>query len=100
MKRVLVTGANRGIGFAIAEGLSKKGYEVFVGARDAEAGQQAADKIQAKSILIDVANSASIEAAVKELGYVDVLVNNAGVLGSGNVLDSRKDFEEAMAVKL
>lgn len=98
MKRALVTGANRGIGLAIAEGLVGRGLEVLLGARDRSAGEQAARRIGAAALQLDVADPASVLRAVEEAGPVDVLVNNAGVLGSGGVLDDPGDFAESMAV--
>ncbi|MYG75634.1 MAG: SDR family oxidoreductase, partial [Acidobacteria bacterium] len=98
MKRALVTGANRGIGLAIAGGLVDLGHEVLLGARNASAGERAARRIGAAAVQLDVADPASIRRAVDEAGPVDVLVNNAGVLGSGGVLDDPEDFAESMAV--
>jgi len=107
MRRALITGANRGIGFAIAQGLAAQGCEVVLGARDLAAGQSAAEKIgatgaaeatRAAAVHLDVANPDSIAQAVRAVGSVDILVNNAGVLGSGGVLDDPQEFAQAMAV--
>lgn len=98
MKRALVTGANRGIGLAIAKGLVAEGLDVIVGARSAEGGTAAAQEIGATSVVLDVADAKSIEAAVASVGPVDVLVNNAGILGSGAVLDDPAEFNASMAV--
>jgi len=98
MRRALVTGANRGIGFAIAKGLQDRGLEVLIGARNLEAGKQAATKLNATALKIDIADPRSIADAVQNAGQIDVLVNNAGVLGSGRVLDDPEDFADSMAV--
>ncbi len=98
MRRALVTGANRGIGFAIAKGLQDRGLEVLIGARNLEAGKQAATKLNATALEIDIADPKSIADAVQQAGQIDVLVNNAGVLGSGRVLDDPEDFADSMAV--
>ncbi|MXY33861.1 MAG: SDR family NAD(P)-dependent oxidoreductase [Boseongicola sp. SB0664_bin_43] len=98
MKRALVTGANRGIGFAIAEGLSASGIEVLLGSRDLDAGRSAAKRIGSIPIQLDVARPDSISRAVRDVGPVDILVNNAGVLGSGGVLDDPGDFTDCMEV--
>ncbi len=100
MKKVLVTGGNRGIGLAIAEGLITSGHDVLVGSRDIAAGNKVAEKIGATAVEIDVSNPDSISRAVAETGPVDVLINNAGILGSGGVLDDPNDFSESMAVML
>lgn len=98
MKRALVTGANRGIGLAIAKGLVEKGHEVLIGSRDLAAGKKAARQIGATALELDVADPASIARAVDQAGPVDVLVNNAGILGAGNLLDDPRDFADSMAV--
>lgn len=98
MRRALVTGANRGIGLAIAKGLADRGLDVLLGARDLTAAQKAANDIGARPLQIDLLDPHSIETASEKAGPVDVLVNNAGILGSGNLLDDPKDFEASMAV--
>ena len=98
MKRALVTGANRGIGFAIAKGLSDQGCEVLLGSRNFEEGEKAAARIGAVAVRIDVAKPDSIARAVAEAGSVDILVNNAGILGAGGVLENPDDFEDSMNV--
>lgn len=98
MKTALVTGANRGIGLEIAKGMVSKGYKVFVGARDLSLGEQAAKEIGAEAIELDVGDEDSIKRAVAILGSVDVLVNNAGILGEGHVLDDIEEFDNSMAV--
>lgn len=81
MKRIaLVTGANKGIGFAIARQLAEAGLEVIVGARDEAAGRAAAAQIpSARFLRIDVADGDSLGAAARALDALDVLVNNAGI---------------------
>ena len=98
MKRALITGANRGIGFAAAKGLSNAGFEVIIGSRDLAGGEMAARQIGAAVVQLDVASPESIARAVEEAGPVDVLVNNAGILGSGGVFHDPDDFEDSMKV--
>lgn len=98
MRRALVSGANRGIGKAIAEGLVGKGYEVLVGSRDLSAGETAAKAMGATALQLDVTDPGSIARVVALAGPVDVLVNNAGVLNTGAVLDDPDDFDRSMAV--
>lgn len=53
-RRALITGANRGIGFAIAQGLIAKGYEVIITSRSLAKAQQSAQKLQSKVIPIEL----------------------------------------------
>lgn len=96
MKRALVTGANRGIGWVVAKGLIAAGLEVYLGARKAAEGQRVASEIGATPITLNVADPHSIDQAAQDLGTLDVLVNNAGILGSGGVLDSVAEYDAAM----
>jgi len=95
-RRVIVTGASRGIGYAIASAFAENGARVAICARDAKAIEVAADKMQssAASIIarsVDVTNTEAVNGFVDEItkawGGVDVLVNNAGQ-GKGGSLDS------------
>jgi NAD(P)-dependent dehydrogenase (short-subunit alcohol dehydrogenase family) len=81
-----VTGANRGIGLAIAEGLAQRGLTVLLTARDADGAAAAARRRQAAGgnvlphqlDVTDPASVATVQRTVTELGRLDVLVNNAG----------------------
>src|ERR1700691_4387485 len=81
----LVTGANQGIGLQIAKDLVAHGFTVLVGSRNLERGEDAAKEVgpDARAIQLDVTDQASIAAAAhsirKELGRLDVLVNNAAI---------------------
>ena len=84
----LITGANKGIGFAIAGQLGRLGYRIWLGCRDEERGRAAtealrADGVDVEPILLDVTSDESVAAAVKVLSdrdeALDVLVNNAGM---------------------
>jgi NAD(P)-dependent dehydrogenase (short-subunit alcohol dehydrogenase family) len=89
-----VTGANKGIGFEVARDLARKGFHVFLGARDEKAGRAAEEKLRKEGevtfLKIDIANKESIERAAQEFSrqadHLDTLVNNAGIL-----LDEDKD---------
>lgn len=92
MKTVLITGANKSIGFETARQLLQQGYFVYLGSRDKQKGQQAVSQLEAEglnqveAIEIDVDNVESIKAAREVLGQktqtLDVLINNAGVSGT------------------
>ena len=86
----LVTGANKGIGYAIAAGLGALGWRVGVGARDERRRGDAVAKLRAAGVdafgvPLDVTGDASVTSAARlvgeRAGRLDVLVNNAGVAG-------------------
>jgi NAD(P)-dependent dehydrogenase (short-subunit alcohol dehydrogenase family) len=81
----LVTGANSGIGKEIARQLAAAGFAVFVGSRTIERGQRAVDEIagNARLLVIDVTDTASVADAAAQVEGLDVLVNNAGVMIDG-----------------
>ncbi|MGC2999123.1 SDR family NAD(P)-dependent oxidoreductase [Streptomyces sp. G35A] len=85
MTTTSITGANRGLGHEIARRLIEAGQTVWRGARDAENGRRAADRLGAGFVQLDVTDDASVAAAVETLraraGHLAVLVNNAGTLG-------------------
>jgi NAD(P)-dependent dehydrogenase (short-subunit alcohol dehydrogenase family) len=87
MKKVLITGANKSIGFETTRQLLQQGYFVYLGSRDQLNGEQAVAKLKTEGLdnvellLIDVSNPASVEAAGKKIIELDVLINNAGISG-------------------
>jgi 3-oxoacyl-[acyl-carrier protein] reductase len=98
---VLVTGASRGIGRAVASALAAEGAAVVLGARDAERLSAAVGDItraggRADAVTLDVTDRGSVEAAVARAleahGRIDGLVNNAGVTRD-NLLLRMKDEE-------
>ncbi|MGW5343478.1 SDR family oxidoreductase [Streptomyces sp. NPDC004050] len=89
-KTALVTGANKGIGYAIASGLGALGYRVAVGARDAARLESAVEKLRATGaeafgVPLEVTGDQSVTDAAelieREAGRLDVLVNNAAISG-------------------
>ena len=95
-RTALVTGANRGIGFAAARQLARAGLDVVLTARGAEAGRAAAAELGVRFEQLDVASNESVRECAQRLERdgiaVDVLVNNAGVLQSGGILDVTDDL--------
>jgi NAD(P)-dependent dehydrogenase (short-subunit alcohol dehydrogenase family) len=91
MKTVLITGANRSIGLETAKQLSAKGVFVYLGTRNLENGEKVVKELNEqgfqniKAIEIDVTNPESISKAKNivenEQGKLDILINNAGILG-------------------
>lgn len=102
MKNVLITGANKGIGFEAARQLLQQGYFVYLGSRDIKNGQQAADKLKVEglhhviAVQIDVTDQTSVDAARAGIHALDVLINNAGI--SGAQFDSNGNFLPQTAI--
>lgn len=86
-RSALVTGANRGVGLAIAAGLARLGWRVWLGARTEARAAEASAELRSRglageTLVLDVAEEASIVEACDHLarqGGVDALINNAGV---------------------
>ncbi len=98
IKRVLVTGGNRGIGLAIAKGLQELGLDIIIGSRSKADGEAAVSGTGMSCIELDVSDAGSIALAVAQAGPFDVLINNAGVLFQEHMLDQPDEFEQSMAV--
>ncbi|MEZ5751313.1 MAG: SDR family NAD(P)-dependent oxidoreductase [Paracoccaceae bacterium] len=94
----LVTGANRGIGLAIARGLKARGCAVTIGARSEDDGRRAAAETGCAFARIDLQDPDSYFDAVTRSGGFDVVVNNAGVLNDVSLLAPRSDFDLCMEV--
>jgi NAD(P)-dependent dehydrogenase (short-subunit alcohol dehydrogenase family) len=87
-KRIaLVTGANKGIGFETCRQLAQQGVKVLLGARSAEKGKAAAQKLcdeglEVEAVVLDITDPRQIEEVRKHIadsyGRLDILVNNAG----------------------
>src|SRR5947208_4576045 len=93
MKTALVTGANKGIGREVALELAKKGFHMFIGARNRHAGRKAAEEVakqggQATFLEININDNESVTEAAREFSkvvdHLDVLVNNAGIIVDGD----------------
>ena len=93
MKTALVTGASKGIGYEVVRQLGSIGFHVFLGARNAESGQNATQALRtsgamATFILLDICDPESVRNAVHLVSaaanHLDVLINNAGVILEGD----------------
>ncbi len=85
-RRFVVTGANSGVGLETARTLAQRGAHVVLACRNAEKGAAAARDIgrvdgSVEVLALDVSDLSSVRRFAAEVGDVDVLVNNAGILG-------------------
>src|SRR5437762_1633041 len=87
-RTALVTGASRGLGLALARALAARGWQLIIDARDAAALQAAQTELSTRTPVVALAGDVSVPAhrdalarAVRTLGGLDALVNNASTLG-------------------
>jgi NAD(P)-dependent dehydrogenase (short-subunit alcohol dehydrogenase family) len=93
-RTALVTGGNRGIGYAVTAGLARTGLTVFLGTREQRNGEDSAASLRSegldvRAVQLDVTDPGSIRRAAEHLersaGCLDVLINNAGIAGDRDV---------------
>ncbi|MEK6309784.1 MAG: SDR family NAD(P)-dependent oxidoreductase [Curtobacterium sp.] len=86
MTTTLITGANRSLGLETARRLIEAGHTVYAGVRDPSSAEDVR-ALGAHVVQLDVTDQASVDRAVSDLPELDVLVNNAGVLGTSFGVD-------------
>jgi gluconate 5-dehydrogenase len=101
----LVTGASRGLGFAMAKALKEQGATVILNSRNADEIAKAADKIGAESLAFDVTDAKVSREALEEIerrhGHLDILVNNAGMQHRKPLTEwDDADFDRVIATNL
>jgi NAD(P)-dependent dehydrogenase (short-subunit alcohol dehydrogenase family) len=102
-KRVIITGGSRGIGAAIARRLAARGARVAILDLREDLGRAVADELGGVFLPVDVRDvdgtRTATQRAVEELGGVDVLMNNAGVLRFASILDTDpREWDEVFAI--
>ncbi|SFK37007.1 NAD(P)-dependent dehydrogenase, short-chain alcohol dehydrogenase family [Sphingomonas sp. NFR04] len=106
-RTVLITGANKSIGYETARQLGGQGLRIWLGSRDADRGGQAAEQLAAEGIDVrllhlDVTSDESVRSAVARVeaedGKLDILINNAGIPGLQPILPSEQPLDNIKTV--
>ena len=102
MSTIVITGGSRGIGAAAVELFSARGDQVyFLYEKDHEAAQKVAQKTGATAICCDVADTAAVKAAFRQIPDVDVLICNAGIVHYGLMsMMEEADWDRIFAVNV
>lgn len=113
MKTVLITGANKGIGFATAKKFAEAGYKVILSGRNSEKLKDAIQKLNYKNaypLIWDISNTQIAEQKVKEadknFGQIDIFINNAGIVtdhdinGCRMLGESEESWDMTMQINL
>lgn len=93
---VLISGGSSGIGRIIVEYLAQQGHKVYAGARDYEKILSLNSIPNVQGVQLDITNQEDIDSAItsieKNHGFIDVLINNAGIPGWGAIIDRELDY--------
>jgi gluconate 5-dehydrogenase len=109
-KRALVTGATHGLGMSMAMGLAKAGAEIIVNdidkaKLDVAISEYVAKGVKAHGYIFDVTNEAQVKEGIekieKEVGPIDILINNAGIIKRTLAIDMEvSDYEQVIKIDL
>jgi len=107
-KVVLITGSSRGLGLALAEEFAGKGSRIVICAREQEELSRARAQLEQRGaevldVVCDVSDRQSVQRLIEQVrqrfGEIDVLANNAGIIGVGPYEEQKlEDFEQAMNI--
>lgn len=104
--RIIITGASKGLGKAMAEALAGKGARLLLTARNESPLRQVAEKLGAMAVVADVSKEDDVkrayEIALETFGGLDVLINNAGLAKGGGTIDQveLEDFQYTFGVNV
>jgi short-subunit dehydrogenase len=100
-RTALLTGATGGIGHAIARALHRRGAQLILTGRRADVLEPLSQELGARSLAVDLEQSAEVDRLIAEVGHVDLLVANAAVPGSGPLLEyTDEQIDRAIQVNL
>jgi len=101
-RQALVTGGGKGIGAAVSRSLAGMGAKVWIAYRsDSASAAATAREVGGEAACCDVTDGAAVQALVKEIGQVDVLVNNAGAVRDNLLLRMKaEDWEQILRTDL
>jgi len=100
-KIALITGAGRGIGRTIAETFALEGCRVLATSKSLEPLRNLEDVAGVQIRQLDVTDAGSVFRASETIGGIDVLVNNAGYVTTGTILDcTDEDLRQSLNVNL
>ena len=102
-KIAVVTGGGKGLGRAIAQGLSGQGAKVHIIDVDMTAASESAASCNGVAVQCDVANHDQVQSCFAEIGHVDFLINNAGVVcapGQPFTQNSEQDWDRTFAINV
>ncbi|MEJ2283362.1 MAG: SDR family oxidoreductase [Desulfobacterales bacterium] len=100
-KTALVTGAGRGIGRCIAETFAAEGCRIWAASKSIQPLKSLESVNEIQIHLLDVTDAGSVSRAAEAIGDIDVLVNNAGHVAVGTILDcTDEDLQQSLAVNL
>ena len=93
MRKALITGGSRGIGAAACRALARDGWQVYINYNESRDKALAlAEEIGGSAVWADVSDRAAVEAMFREIGEVELLVNNAGIAHAEQVQDLTDDI--------
>ncbi|MBR5539227.1 MAG: SDR family oxidoreductase [Clostridia bacterium] len=100
-KRVFVTGASRGIGFAMAKLFAEKGYKVFALWHRQKENLENVGDLDITAVHGDVSSLESMQNVREQIGEIDILINNAAVSHFGLLTDlSEKEWDDIVNINL
>jgi short-subunit dehydrogenase len=100
-RTVLLTGATGGLGGTIARDMSRAGAQLVLSGRRTELLEALAGELRARVVIADLGEPSDLDRLVQEAGAIDILIANAGLPGSGRLLDlSTDEIDRALDVNL